>query len=112
MPRRHRSTVLSMCVPSLSVDHALVNDVVALLGALRLAVPFSTNYCNRDRGLAPQGEIEARRQRTETTTFRTSEGIPETSSTVIGLPFTGIRNNWARISKNLSRKVRRLPNTK
>src|SRR6266404_8165232 len=32
MPRRQRSTVRSICVPSLPVDHALVNDVVALLG--------------------------------------------------------------------------------
>jgi hypothetical protein len=32
MPRRQRSTARSMYVPSLSVDHALVNDVVALFG--------------------------------------------------------------------------------
>jgi len=32
MPRRQRSTVRSICVPSLPFDHALVNDVVALLG--------------------------------------------------------------------------------
>ena len=30
MPRCQRSTVRSVCVPSLSVDHAVVNDVVAL----------------------------------------------------------------------------------
>ena len=32
MPRRHRSTVCSICEPSLSLDQALVKDAVALLG--------------------------------------------------------------------------------
>jgi hypothetical protein len=32
MPRRHRSTVCSICEPSLSFDQALVKDAVALLG--------------------------------------------------------------------------------
>src|SRR5208282_3178680 len=32
MPRRQRSTVCSICEPSLSFDHALVKDAVALFG--------------------------------------------------------------------------------
>jgi len=32
MPRRQRSRVCSICEPSLSFDHALVKDAVALLG--------------------------------------------------------------------------------
>ena len=32
MPRRHRSTVCSICEPSLSLNQAFVKDVVALLG--------------------------------------------------------------------------------
>src|SRR6266446_1694081 len=83
MPRRQRSTVRSICVPSLPVDHALVNDdakrhtiLAALFGnakqrlfgrlkspfcvARGVAVRFFANYRNRDRCLTPQGEIESK----------------------------------------------------
>ena len=42
------------------------------------------------------------RHKTETTTFRTSEGTPDRSMIVTGLPATGIRNSRERILTMLS----------
>src|SRR5215472_12219537 len=42
------------------------------------------------------------RQSTDTTTLTTSDGMPERSTMVIGLPFPGMRKSWARISASSS----------
>ena len=82
MPRCQRSTVRSMCVPSLSVDHAVVNDVVALgrlnpgsFVARRIAVRSLQTIVIGIGVSLHKAKSKARRQRTETTALRTSERL-------------------------------------
>ena len=82
MPRCQRSTVRSMCVPSLSVDHAVVNDVVALgrlnpgsFVARRIAARSLQTIVIGIRVSLHKAKSKARRQRTETTALRTSERL-------------------------------------
>ena len=90
-------------------ERALGRLEAGFLVARRVAMRLLAD--EQDRHLPRRSTPRSRRscrQSTDTTTLRTSDGTPERSMIVIGLPSTGMRKMRDRISAMLSRTVKPL----